>query len=542
MADDAEQLTQFDFLVIGSGIAGLWFAYRAGSHGSVLIVTKKEDSESNTNYAQGGIAAAVAGNDSPELHREDTLQAGQGLVRPAVVDLVTSAGPGLVQELYDVGIEFTTYQDAQGRRQFDLGQEGGHHRRRIVHAKDHTGLEIERGLLKAVRSNPAVTVSERHFAIDLVLDESGRCRGACVLDIETGALQVIRARATMIAAGGIGQAYLHTTNPLIATGDGIAMGYRAGARVANMEFIQFHPTSLHGQLVKGRAFLLSEAMRGEGAILRTRDGKTFMDRYHPDASLAPRDVVARAIDSELKMRKEEHVLLDATHLNPDSLRQRFPMIHRVCLELGIDITREPIPVVPAAHYVCGGLAVDSWSRTSVPGLFAAGESACSGLHGANRLASNSLLEALVFADRAAQRLPEPEGPATKEQVLPDAEQFLPADRKSDADAEAIRQELRGLMRRSAGIVRSDSGLNRALKSLAGFTKQAEPLECRLSVPCLELRNLLAVARLIVASALRRKESRGLHFNKDHPSTNEEFEKDTEISRQELEPASTKPAS
>jgi len=369
-----------DFLVIGSGMAGLWFAHRASRHGSVLLVTKKEDSESNTNYAQGGIAAAVASDDSARLHYEDTIRAGAGIAHPDVVKLVTEAGPGLVRELYRLGVPFDIYADASGKEHFDLGQEGGHRCRRIVHAHDFTGAEVERGLLATVRSDPNVAMLGEHFAIDLVLDDGGRCSGALVLDNSRGHVEVVRARVSLLATGGMGQAWLHTTNPLIATGDGVAMGYRAGARTANMEFVQFHPTSLYGHLLEGRAFLISEAVRGEGAILRTRDGHAFMPAYHPDADLAPRDVVARAIATELRLRGGDYVLLDATHLEPRRLRERFPNISETCLKLGIDITRQPIPVVPAAHYSCGGIETNEWAETSVPGLYAAGECACSGLH------------------------------------------------------------------------------------------------------------------------------------------------------------------
>ncbi len=537
------EASRFDYLVIGSGIAGLWFAYKASRHGSVLVITKKEDTESNTNYAQGGIAAAVAENDSAAIHREDTARAGQGLADPEIVRLVTEAGPGLVRELFDLGVKFTVYVDAQGQQRFDLGREGGHHRRRIIHAQDFTGYEIERGLLKAVHSQPGVTISEEHFALDLVLDQDERCQGVRVLNKETGRVETVRAKATMLGTGGIGQAYLHTTNPLIATGDGIAMGERAGVRVANMEFIQFHPTSLYGHSLEGRAFLISEAVRGEGAILRAKDGSTFMERYHPDASLAPRDAVARAIDSEMKKRGDNYVLLDATHLDPERIRERFPNIYNRCLGFGIDITKRPIPVVPAAHYVCGGLAINSWAETSVERLFAAGECACSGLHGANRLASNSLLEALVLADRAAQRvggleplparsLRDPESGAAVSTA------FDPPDESSEAVAAEVRNELRRIMWDYAGIVRNDSGLTKAWESLAELEERAGRFSRHLSVFCQETSNLLAVAQLVVACARRRLESRGLHYNEDYPHKDDRFKKNTEISREE--PAAAKP--
>lgn len=520
-----------DYLVVGSGIAGLWFAYRASGTGSVLLVTKKQDTESNTNYAQGGIASAFAEDDSPQKHFEDTVAASQGLADPETVRLVVNAGPGLVQELFELGISFVTYRDAQGRMRFDLGQEGGHHRRRIVHARDKTGYELEHGLINAVRARQNVLIAEQHFGLDLILDDNGRCIGMTVLDCASGRKELVRSRVTFLATGGLGQAYLHTTNPAIATGDGVAIAFRAGAAVANMEFIQFHPTALYNSDIEGRTFLVSEAVRGEGAILRTRDMSTFMEKYHPDGSLAPRDAVARAIDKELKRRGEEYVLLDATHLDPGRVRDRFPSIYETCLRFGTDITKQPIPVVPAAHYVCGGIAVNSWAETSVPGLFAAGECACSSLHGANRLASNSLLEALVFADRAARRASELPARRTSGSVqLPGA--YRQKKEGDDEHAAEIRKELRRLMWNYAGIVRSDAGLKSAAERLAVLSEDRPWTERPLSVPCLETANLLCVAQLIVACARMRRESRGLHYNEDHPDQDEQYRKDTVVTREE----------
>lgn len=530
-----------DFLVIGSGMAGLWFSHRVSRQGSVLLVTKKEDSESNTNYAQGGIAAAVSSDDSAQLHYEDTLRTGAGIAHPEVVKLVTEAGPGLVRELFSLGVPFNTYADGSGAEHFDLGQEGGHRRRRIVHAHDFTGSEIEHGLLKVVRSNRDVTMLEEHFAIDLDLDEDGRCCGALALDKSTGCIELVRARVCLLATGGMGQAWLHTTNPRIATGDGVAMGYRAGARIADMEFVQFHPTSLYGHRIEGRAFLISEAVRGEGAILRTRDGHAFMPGYHPDADLAPRDVVARAIATELKLRGGDYVLLDATHLDPKRLRARFPNISETCLRLGIDITRQPIPVVPAAHYVCGGIETNDRAETSVPGLFAAGECACSGLHGANRLASNSLLEALVMADRAAERAggevrgQKSDVRSQKSEVQSSKSRVLsPESAADDAHVVELRRRLQERMWQSAGIVRTDAGLAEARGELATLGAEAEGLGS--SVADMELRNLLAASRLVVECALRRPESRGLHHNEDHPKPDDRYQRDTVISRSELDPS------
>ncbi len=521
-----------DFLVIGSGMAGLWFSHRASRHGSVLLVTKKEDTESNTNYAQGGIAAAVESDDSARLHYEDTIRAGGGISHPDVVRLVTEAGPALVRELFGLGVPFNTYADASGNEHFDLGQEGGHRRRRIVRAHDFTGAEIEHGLLRAVRSDRNVTMLEEHFVVDLVLDDRGRCRGALVLDTSNGAVEVIGARICLLATGGMGQAWLHTTNPRIATGDGVAMGFRAGARIANMEFVQFHPTALFGHLIEGRAFLISEAVRGEGAILRTRDGHAFMPSYHPDAELAPRDVVARAIATELKQHGDDYVLLDATHLDPKRLRERFPNISETCLKLGIDITRQPIPVVPAAHYLCGGIETNDWAQTSVPGLYAAGECACSGLHGANRLASNSLLEALVMADRAAAMASEePADAVGKEVLIPTPSAPPSASAVPDARIAGLLGRLRERMWQNAGIVRSDAGLAEARRDLMALV--SEGAGTGQTVAAMELRNLLAVSVLVVECALRRLESRGLHYNEDHPNPDDRFRHDTVISRSEI---------
>ena len=539
-----------DFLVIGSGMAGLWFSHRASRQGSVLLVTKKEDTESNTNYAQGGIAAAVESDDSARLHCEDTIRAGGGISHPDVVKLVTEAGPRLVRELYGLGVPFNTYADGSGNEHFDLGQEGGHRRRRIVHARDFTGAEIEHGLLKTVRSDRNVTMLEEHFAVDLVIDDDGRCCGALALDKSTGTMEEVRARVCLLATGGMGQAWLHTTNPRIATGDGLAMGYRAGARIANMEFVQFHPTSLYGHSLEGRAFLISEAVRGEGAILRTRDGHAFMPAYHPDADLAPRDVVAQAIATELRLRGGDYVLLDATHLDPNRLRERFPNISQTCQRLGIDITRQPIPVVPAAHYVCGGIETNDWAETSVPGLCAAGECACCGLHGANRLASNSLLEALVMADRAAERaaqmlrVPGFQGsgvqdktrtPALSDRARRGQSQNHRTPSAEDADrVSELRGRLQHRMWQSAGIVRTDAGLAEARRELLTLAAESEGLGR--TVDGAELRNLLAASLLVVECALRRPESRGLHYNEDHPKPEDRYERDTVIGRSDLEPA------
>ena len=402
-------MKQFDFIVLGSGIAGLSFALKVAPRGRVAIVTKKDRAESNTNYAQGGIASVTSKEDSFELHVRDTLTAGAGLCKESVVRTIVEEGPARIQELIELGMKFSE-RDApaeDGGKELDLGKEGGHSKRRILHAKDVTGREIERALLNAVAQQPNIQIFENHIAIDLITSQklglagANRCLGAYVFDKNANRVWAFTAPVTLLATGGCGKVYLYTTNPDIATGDGVAMAYRAGATIADMEFVQFHPTCLYHPQAK--SFLISEAVRGEGGVLKTLDGEEFMDAYHPLKSLAPRDIVARAIDSEMKKSGAEHVWLDITHRPARFIIERFPNIYQTCLRYGIDITKEPIPVVPAAHYQCGGVVTNVDGETDIAGLYAVGEAACTGLHGANRLASNSLLEALVCAHRAAEK-------------------------------------------------------------------------------------------------------------------------------------------
>lgn len=513
-------------LVIGSGVAGLTYALKVAEFAPVTLVTKKEHSESNTNYAQGGIAAVMAPDDSAELHIRDTDVAGAGLCHREAVEQMVREGPDRVRELIEWGARFSEAEEQGERHALSLGREGGHSRNRIVHAKDRTGREVERTLAAAVQKHPSIRVLEHHAAVDLILEEGPAGKtvlGATVLDAGTGQVRPMLAAATVLATGGAGEVYLHTTNPAIATGDGVVMASRAGARIANMEFIQFHPTTLFHP--EGRSFLISEAVRGEGGILKLRDGTPFMDAYHPLASLAPRDIVARAIDDELKRTGDDYVHLDVTHLEPAFIRDRFPHIYTRCLELGLDITREPIPIVPAAHYSCGGVLTDLEARTSLRRLYAVGEVACTGVHGANRLASNSLLEALVFADHAAvdtRRLLAEEGPAAPpEDLKPWTQANDPSRQAAEVSPEFVAQLrllVQTLMWAHVGIVRSDRRLKQALREVDILRTGVSSLfaASRVTPELLELRNITHVAWLIIECAIRRKESRGLHYNVDHP--------------------------
>ncbi len=521
-------MKQFDYLVLGSGIAGLSFALKVAAHGRVAIVTKKDRAESNTNYAQGGIAAVTSKEDSFELHVRDTLTAGAGLCKEAVVRSIIEEGPARIAELIELGMHFSErpLAAAPGGRELDLGKEGGHSKRRILHAKDVTGREIERALLNAIAQQPNIQIFENHLAIDLITSQKlgyvgdNRCIGAFVLDKLTGTVETFSADATLLATGGCGKVYLYTTNPDIATGDGVAMAYRAGAAVANMEFVQFHPTCLYHP--RAKSFLISEAVRGEGAVLKTVAGVEFMDAHHPLKSLAPRDIVARAIDSEMKQSGANNVLLDITHQPAKFIIERFPNIYETCLRHGIDITQEPIPVVPAAHYQCGGVVTNLDGETDIAGLYAVGEVACTGLHGANRLASNSLLEALVCAHRAARRV--------VAHPLPPADFKIPVWQSGDAsnpDEMVVVShnwdEIRRCLWDYVGIVRTDKRLQRAQSRLAHLQQEIHEYYWNFTVTSdlLELRNIATVAELIVRCALLRPESRGLHYNLDYPDANPE---------------------
>jgi L-aspartate oxidase len=530
-----------DVLVIGSGIAGLTYALRAADFGDVYVVTKKERAASSTNYAQGGIAAVMAQDDSARLHVEDTLVAGAGLCHLEAVQTLVRDGPERVRDLMEWGVRFS--RSAEG---LSLGREGGHSRRRIVHAGDLTGREIERALLHAVGTHPRIHMVEDLQAIDLRVAHDARtgeprCTGAILLEHRTGALVMVEAGLLLLATGGLGHAYRHTTNPDIATGDGVAMAYRAGVAVANLEFVQFHPTALYP--ARERAFLISEAVRGEGAVLRRQDGAPLMERVHRLGSLAPRDIVARSIDLELKATGADYVLLDLSPIPRTHIEQRFPGILAECRERGFDITKEALPVVPAAHYSCGGVVTDAEGRTSLAGLYAAGEVACTGVHGANRLASNSLLEAVVYSHRAALHVERELGRRDAAPALQPLQWPEWADEvRSGAGAGALddeeravwetRDSLRDLMWEDAGIARSDARLAHAESELGSLWSRASPyLAGPITTATLELRNLLEVSGLILECASSRKESRGLHYNVDYPyRDNERFLRDTVLVR------------
>ncbi|PYL81536.1 MAG: L-aspartate oxidase [Verrucomicrobia bacterium] len=593
-------MRDYDFVVIGSGIAGLTFALKAAKHGSVAVVTKRKGSDTNTARAQGGIACVTSDEDSFELHVRDTLEAGAGLCDEAVVRTIVTEGPDRIRELMALGLQFDEREvsghreldlgkegghskrrvlhvrdvleagaglcdeavvrtivtegpdrirelmalglqfderEVSGHRELDLGKEGGHSKRRVLHVRDVTGKEVEETLLRELDRQSRVELLENHMAVDLItaaklgFATEDRCLGAYVLDETAGKVETIRADRIVLATGGCGKVYLYTTNPDIATGDGVAMAWRAGVEIANMEFIQFHPTCLfHPQ---AKSFLISEAVRGEGGILRNDRGEDFMKRYDARGSLAPRDIVARAIDSEMKRSGAKCAFLDITHRSPEFLRERFPHIYQTCLRFGIDMSKQPIPVVPAAHYQCGGIKTDVNGATSLSGLYTIGEVACTGLHGANRLASNSLLEGLVMAHRAAATAVHVESTSKRKIPLPEWK----SGNVQDVDEMVVIyhnwDEIRRLMWDYVGIVRTDKRLQRASARLRNLQREIREFywNFKVSVDLLELRNLATVAALIVDSALSRKESRGLHYTLDYPQADDrEFRQDTLVRR------------
>jgi L-aspartate oxidase len=497
-----------DYLIIGSGIAGLSLALRLQPHGRVSIITKREICVSNTNEAQGGIASVSGSDDDFSRHVNDTLVAGDGLCNKDVVELVVSQAPDRTRELEKWGVKFDP----------DIGLEGGHSRRRIFHSHgDNTGRAIEQALVQSVGECAGIKVFENFAAVNLIKIE-GRCWGAYVFNEFTGKVDTFLAGVTILATGGVGKVYVYTSNPDVATGDGVAMAYRIGCRIANMEFMQFHPTCLFHPGAK--TFLISEALRGEGALLKDGRGKRFMTDYHPRAELAPRDIVARAIDAEMKKTGDLCVYLDITSRPADFIRKRFPMIYKKCLSLGIDITKSPIPVVPAAHYMCGGIQTDKNGRTAVQGLYAVGEAACTGLHGANRLASNSLLEGLVFSYQAAEDIKKL-GRFRLAGKFPKVAPWKKGHATPPDEAIIITHnwyEIRRLMWNYVGIVRSNKRLERALVRIENLKKEINQYywDFIITRDLVELRNLCTVAELIIKSAIARKESRGLHYNLDYP--------------------------
>lgn len=517
-------MQQFDVLIIGSGLAGLSLALRTAADKKICLVSKRTINDSASNWAQGGIAAVLNDEDSIEAHIQDTLTAGAGLCDAAVTKKVVEHGKETVEWLIQQGVHFTREEDDSG---YHLTREGGHSHRRIIHAADATGHAVQVTLAEKVRQHPNITLMENHIAVDLITTKkvktkdtdsfsSNACLGAYVLDNTTGKVITIGAQNTVLASGGAGKVYLYTTNPDVSTGDGIAMAWRAGCRVANMEFIQFHPTCLYHPHAK--SFLISEVVRGEGGILKLPDGSRFMPEHDPRAELAPRDVVARAIDFEMKKRGLDCVYVDISHKSLEFIQDHFPNIYRRCMELGIDISKTPIPVVPAVHFMCGGVMTDDVGRTDINHLYAIGETACTGLHGANRLASNSLLECLVFGQAAAEDILSQ--PAKPSPTLP----YWDESRVTDADEEVLIthtwDELRRSMWNYVGIVRTDKRLSRALHRIHMLRDEVHEFysNFKISNDLIELRNLLQVAELIVRSAMERKESRGLHYSKDHPQT------------------------
>jgi len=519
-------------LIIGTGIAGLSAAIHFSEFSDVILLAKSSLDEGSTRYAQGGIAAVWSKEDSIAEHKTDTLVAGAGLCHEDIVDICVTEGPARIRELIEWGVEFTKGESKGAPADYDLHREGGHHKRRILHTHDFTGLAIETALIAKVRSIPNIQILENHMAIDLIMEGKlhsepsapkkrlGSCLGAYVLNCETNEITPLASDLTILASGGMGKVYLYTSNPDVATGDGVAIASRAGARMANLEFMQFHPTCLYHPSAKN--FLITEAIRGEGAVLRNLEGEDFMKKHHEMGSLAPRYVVAQAIDMELKRTGAPHVWLDVSNFSEHEFQEKFPQVYAMCVKSGIHPPKEMIPVVPAAHYMGGGIQVDAFARTSVEGLLAIGETACTGLHGANRLASNSLLEAVVFSKRAADRARE----SLVQHALPSRPKNLPAwdlgravDLEEQIDIAATWREIRTLMWNYVGIVRSDRRLTRARERLALIRHEVnwDYWKFKVSRDLIELRNLLTVAELIVECAFRRKESRGLHFNIDYPT-------------------------
>ncbi len=521
-----------DFLVIGSGVSGLMFALKAAPFGKVTIITKRDVCESNTYYAQGGIASVLSGEDTFEDHIRDTLITGGGLCHNNIVDLVVRDGPTRIKELISLGVKFTRRK--KNDKEYDLAKEGGHSKRRIIHVSDITGREVEKTLLNLVRANKNIIIYENYIAVNLMVTHNknkSECWGVYVLNINKDRVDTILAKVTILATGGAGKVYLYTCNPDVSTGDGVAMAYRAGAKIANMEFFQFHPTCLYHP--EAKSFLISETVRGEGGVLILRNGKTFMEKYHPLRSLAPRDIVARSIDYEMKKSGDKCVFLDITHRKSSFIKKRFPNIYKECLYFGIDMTKVPIPVVPSAHYMCGGVAADKDGMTSLKRLYAIGEVAYTGLHGANRLASNSLLEALVFAHRASIKTSEEIKQKVSFPPIPRWDTGKAVDSSESVVVSHNWDEIRRLMWNYVGIVRSNKRLERAIRRINLLQKEINQYYWNFIITSdlIELRNIATVAELIIECASRRKESRGLHYNIDYPEKDDtKWKKDTVLQR------------
>jgi len=513
-----------DILIIGSGAAGLTLALRLARHYRIALIAKEELTEGATYYAQGGVSVVLDKDDSTSSHIADTLDAGAGLCEPDIVRFTVERARDCIQWLVDSGVPFTQEQGTDGETHFHLTREGGHSHRRIVHAADATGQAIENTLVARAKAHPNIEIFEHHLAVDLVTGDKlslshNRCLGAYVLDVRNGTVMTFGAHHTVLATGGTGKVYLYTTNPDVASGDGIAMAWRAGCRVANMEFIQFHPTCLYHP--RAKSFLLTEAIRGEGGHLLLPDGQRFMGRFDPRAELAPRDIVARAIDHEMKRLGAEHLYLDISHRPKEFILSHFPMIYEKCLQFGFDMTREPLPVVPAAHYLCGGVVTGPSGQTDIEGLYAIGEMAYTGLHGANRMASNSLLECLVFATTACQDIETKGVPAPSDKDgdrIPDWDESQVTDSEEEVFVTHNWDELRRFMWDYVGIVRSDKRLHRARRRCRLLSQEIDQYygDFRITGDLIELRNLVLIADLIIRSALLRKESRGLHYNLDYP--------------------------
>jgi len=527
-----------DLLIIGSGASGLSAAIAAANLGiECIVICKNEAMNCNTRHAQGGVAAVLSPNDSVESHIADTISTGSGICKKEAVEILAESGAAAIKKIVELGANFSKSPESDAWQNLDLGREGGHNAHRIVHFKDQTGLEIEKTLLRSVKENPKIKLLEFHTLIELITEhnlvnptETG-CFGAYILDRKAGKIFSIRAKSTILATGGIGAVYEHSTNPQSATGDGVAAAWRAGAEIADLEFIQFHPTTLFHP--NASSFLISEALRGFGAVLKNKDGEEFMQKYHDMKSLAPRDVVARAIDKEMKINGVNCVYLDIRHANSEKLIEHFPLIYAQCLKFGIDITKEMIPVVPAFHYCCGGILVNLDGETNIKNLYAIGECSCTGVHGANRLASNSLLEAMVFGQKTIEKIVKENA---KKSIISEKNIKKWDDSGTEFADEWILvshnlDEIQKIMWNYVGIVRNNVRLERALKRICLIREEIEEFykKTKICTPVLELRNIACVAELVIRSAILRKESRGLHFTTDYPEKSKEFEKNTVIS-------------